>query len=179
MNTSTKIGLWILIITVVGTAALWMIGGKQGEYLSSLTIDAPPEAVFPFLVEPVHLKKWKSGLIEVAKYEKPEENDLLGPPLAQKTERIISINGKDVRFKDQVIRYDLNKSLSVQSTNAMKVSTEIFKLAPVGDKTQLSYRITVDNRGWGRILGPLQSDPTKSRIDTDIRQLKDLVEATN
>ncbi len=178
MNTSTKLGLWILTIAGITTAALWMIGGKEGEFSTELTINASPETVFPYLVEPDHLKNWNSGLVDVARYDAPPQEQTLGPPAIKKTNRTISIDGKQVQFDDQVIRFEENKLLSIQSTNSNAIRTAIFRLEPKGSVTQVTYRVKAVNCGFGRIMAPLQSDSTKLRIDNDILQLKELVEGT-
>jgi len=178
MSLSSKIVLWILIIASVAISALWLAGGKKPEFTSAIKIDASPENVFPSLIEPEKLKSWMSGISHVEKLE-PKKVDSRGMSAPVFTLRVVNHQGKEQRFQDEVIRFEENKELTVQSSNANQVITSIFKLEPDAQGTQLSYRVTVSFRGMGRILAPLQSNThyNQGQIDTDVRVLKERIES--
>ena len=48
----------ILLLSVIAVAVLWILGGKQTEFSTALSIDAPPEVIFPYLTQPEQLKSW-------------------------------------------------------------------------------------------------------------------------
>ncbi len=178
MSAIGKIALTILLILGIVAAALWILGGKQSEYSTALSIDAPPEAIFPYLTKPERLKSWTSGLNEVAEFFPTPKINGIASGRPKKSQRVMSTNGSPVSFEDQVIRYEENQSISVQSINSQQVVTYIYQLEPRDGQTFLSYRIKKASCGVGRFLAPLWSSNDQDRIDADIRKLKDLVEKT-
>ena len=175
MTSSQKILLWILIIAIIVTSALWIMGGKREEYSSALLINADPETVFSYLVEPEKLKNWVEGLSSV---ERIEPNELVNGMLVVDTSpRTVVIDGKPTQFEDEVLRYGENTNLTVKSTSSKVALTSIFKLEPRDDRTYLTYRVKTLNRGFGRLLAPLSRDATQARIDEELRRLKELVES--
>jgi len=179
MSAIAKILLSSLLVVAIVGAALWIMGGKQSEYSTALSIDAPPEAIFPYLTQPEHLKRWTSGLSEVEELLPAPKIDGLATSRAPLTSRVVSLaDGKQTRFSDQVIRYEENVSISVQSTNDQQVLTGIYQLEPRDGQTFVSYRIKSASCGIGRFMAPLLGNDFQNRIDGDIRQLKTLVESS-
>jgi carbon monoxide dehydrogenase subunit G len=179
MTNSSKIILWIFIITAVVGGGLWIIGGKQTEYSTGLVINSDPKTVFSFLIEPEKLKGWVEGLSNVEKIEPNEVTS--GPIVVRTTSRTVVINGKPTLFEDEVLRFGENTHLNIKSTNSKIMLTSIFDIEPRGDapdkQTFLSYRVKTNHRGIGRFLAPLNRDSTQIRIDEEIRRLKELVES--
>ena len=179
MSTIGKIALSILLISAIVGAALWILGGKQAEYSTALSIDAPPEVIFPYLTQPEQLKSWTTGLSEVEELLPSPKADGNPNGPVQKTMRIISMpDGSQARFDDRVIRYEENESISVQSTNAQQILVYVYQLEPRDGQTFLSYRLKSSSCGAGRFLAPLSSNNFQDRIDGDIRKLKNLVESS-
>lgn len=179
MSAIGKIALSILLIAAIAGAALWILGGKQAEYSTALSIDAPPEAIFPYLTQPEQLKSWITGLSEVSELLPAPKVDGIPTGQVQKTMRIISMpDGSQVRYDDRVIRYEENLSISVQSSNAQQILVYIYQLEPRDGQTFLSYRLKASNCGTGRFLAPISSNDFQNRIDGDIRKLKALVESS-
>ena len=179
MKPTSKIALWILLIATVVAAGLWLAGGKKLECSAEIEIAATPDEVFAFLVEPNKLKTWVPGLSEVKKLV-PTEKSTTGPNRIV-TPRTVSHNGKELRFEDEVIRYQENEFLTVQSTDANQVITSIFNLQPQGTGTRLSYRVTVVHQGLGRLLASFKTNSLhrQRQIDQDIRVLKEKVESSD
>lgn len=179
MSAIGKTVLSILLIVAIVGAALWILGGKQSEYSTALSIDAPPEAVFPYLTQPERLKSWTDGLSEVSELMPVEKVEGYGGAPPKKTLRVMSkADGSQVHSQDQVIRYEKNLSISVQSTSQQQVVTYIYQLEPRDGQTYLSYRIKTNSCGVGRFLAPIASNDFQERIDGDIRTLKNLVESS-
>ena len=179
MSTIGKIGLSILLFTAIAGAALWILGGKQVEYSTAQTIDAPPEAVFPFLTKPEQIKSWTTGLSEVSELMPIQKIDGVPSGPIQKTMRVVSMpDGSRVRYEDRVIRYEENQTISVQSSSSQQVLISIYQLEPRDGQTFLTYRLKTTSCGTGRLLAPLSSSDFQNRIDGDILKLKALVEST-
>ena len=168
--------MWTLIIVSIVAGALWIIGGKRTEYSTGLQIDSPTEKVFVHLTDPVHLKGWVEGFVEVGNLEPAEDNE--SSSRTKKTPRVISVNGKEVRYDDEVLRFEKNESISIQSSNSTITVTSIFQLEPKGSETFLNYRVKKLNTGVGRFLAPIFGDKTQEKIEREIRKLKEQVEST-
>lgn len=176
MSLPAKLLITLLIVAGVAASSLWIIGGKKNEYSTSLVIDAQPQQVFPYLTQPDLLKSWIDGLAEVSELVKPPEEKLPSPAVT--TPRVFrSANGKQIRFQDEIIRFDPDKLVSVQSRNGSHVITSIYQLELKEDnKTSLTYRVKTANRGVGRFLAPLNSTNIQEQMENDARSLKELVE---
>ena len=153
------------------------MGGKTGDFSTALRINADSDVIFPYLTEPDRIMRWMTGVVEV---EKLDSNlDEKGDSLRNKTSRVVMINGKKIRFDDEVLRFEENVALSVKSSNTSIVVTSIFQLEqsePKNGQTDLTYRIKTDNRGIARILAPLRKNPVQGQIEDDVRRLKMILE---
>ena len=90
---------------------------------------------------------------------------------------IVESNGRTVETEDEIIRYEANELFSVQSTADFRIKTSIFQLEPKDDdKTKLTYKLWVSNRGFGKLLGPFIQTADQEKIEIDARRLKDLIE---
>lgn len=175
MSYFARILFWILIIASVAISSLWVIGGKVHEYSTSLTINASPESIFPYLTEPERIKAWSEGLLEVGKMESNIDDN--GYSRRILSERVVSNQGSEQVFVDEVLRFDENKTLSVQSTSSSVVNTTILSLKSDGDGTKVSYRFKTAHRGLDRFAAPFRDDAQQQRIDRELRNLKNAVES--
>jgi uncharacterized protein YndB with AHSA1/START domain len=174
MNTSTRITLFSLIVLGIVAGGLWIMGGKKNEFSTSLLIDAQPQQVFPYLTQPEQIKQWFAGLESVEAYV-PSKPDI--PTRITTTTRVItSVGGGQTTYQDQVIRFEADSLLSIQSRNANEIITWIYELEPDKGKTRLNYRVKTENRGIGRFMAPLQKTDLEPKIESDARSLKELIE---
>jgi hypothetical protein len=177
MSFPSKLVFWIPIITAVVAIALWLSGGKKQEYSAAIQIEASPDVVFAYLTEPEKHKSWITGLAHVERLE--SNTDENGDPKRITTQRVVSLDGKESKFEDQVIRFEPDASLTVRSSRSSQVITSIYLLEPRDSQTYFTYRVIKLNRGIKRILAPLSSDKTQEQVDDDIRKLKRTVESGN
>lgn len=163
------LGIGVLALTIV--AALYILGNKRERHTTSLLIDAPPATVFTYLTDSEQLKKWVGGLVEIEPL-----GDIFNEVGARSRVTTTS-NGRTVETEDAIIRYEENELFSVQSIAGFRIQTTIFKLEPKDNgQTQLSYRMIVANRGFGKFIGPFIQSPIQEKIENDARRLKDLIE---
>lgn len=177
MSIPAKLVLWILVLAAIVGSSLWLMGSKKKEYTAAIQIDATPESVFPFLTEPEKHKSWVSGLSHVESLAV----DAVGDETADRVTgtRIIERGGQESRFEDEVIRFEPNALLSVQSSNNGQIMTSIYQLEPRNGQTYFNYRVVKRFRGLKRLYAPLQPDDTQSVIDGDVKKLKDQVETND
>lgn len=177
MTFPAKLILWIPIITTVVAIGLWISGGKKQEYSAAIQIEASPDVVFAYLTEPEKHKSWITGLAHVERLE--SNTDENGHPKRVTTQRVVSLDGKESRFEDEVIRFEPGEFLTVRSSRIDRVITSIYLLEPRDSQTYFTYRVIKLNRGIKRLLAPLSSDKTQGQVDDDIRKLKQTVESGN
>ena len=175
MSFFKRLLMFVLILLFIAACGLWIMGGKKNEYSTSLSIDAAPDQIFPYLVEPDRMKKWIKGLDQIEQLRPAEDPHQAVP----QTSRVVSDDsGNPQQFRDEVLRYSEGKGLSIQSTNAFQIIVSVFQLEPEQGKTRLEYRVKTTNVGFGRMLAPLQSQDFRSRMESDAQRLKELVEST-
>jgi uncharacterized protein YndB with AHSA1/START domain len=175
MSLSAKLLLFCVIVAAIGASSLWLIGGKKGEYSTSLVINASPQQVFPYLTDAERLKQWLEGLAEVENLVETEDG-----AQSQPTRRLMDFgDGKQVWFQDEVIRHESDAMISVQSSSSNKVITAIYQLQPTpDDKTELKYRLKTTNKSLGRLWAAFEKTDYQKRIENDARKLKELIEST-
>lgn len=173
MKTSTRFFLFLSIFVIVVVSGIWIWGGKKHEYVAKLLIDRQPQQVFSYLTQPDSLMQWVSGLKSVEELS-PAKG---AASRAEKTQRVVKeTSGNQTHFQDQVIRFEQDELLTVQSTNGTEIITSIFQLEPTAGKTQLTYRVKIEYVGFGRLLAPFQKHELESKIETEAIKLKKLVE---
>lgn len=159
---------------MIAGSSLWLIGSKKKEYSAAIQIDAAPEVVFTFLTDPEKHKSWVSGLSHVETLTDTSDDSSASQRVVGA--RVVEHGGKQERFEDEIIRFESNSLLSVQSRNSGQVMTSIYQLEPRDGQTYFNYRVIKQYRGLERLLSPLQKDETQAIIDGDVRKLKDCVE---
>ncbi|MFT5301829.1 MAG: carbon monoxide dehydrogenase subunit G [Mariniblastus sp.] len=177
MPSFSKILLWLLIAVCIAIPALWLAGGKKHDFEATIDIDSTPDVVFSFVVDPDKNKTWMSGLRQIELYSDNQSEE--GRDIGKTTSRTIEIDAQELKFSDDVLRFEQDSALSVRSTNSQMVMTSIFRLTPKGDQTSLSYRITTQNSGIGRFMAVLNKTDTQARLDKDILALKNAIESTS
>ncbi|MCH2181446.1 MAG: SRPBCC family protein [Mariniblastus sp.] len=172
MSGIVKFLLFLAIAVVIAVGCLWFLGGKKQEYSTVVSINASPDQVYPYLIEPDRLKKWKSELLDIQPLsEGPVE-------LGSKSVSTLQVNGKTRVCNDEVIRFQENRVFTVRSRGPNTILSSIFKLENESGKTGLSYQIKLTTRGFDRLFVPFQdSDRTQKGMVRDALALKKIVES--
>ena len=161
--------MFALVAIVVVTGGLWFVGGKKLGYSTEFTLNATPQQVFIFLSKPKYLKQWVSGL---------QEMDLIEPSDGgnPQYEIVVLDRGRKLKLRQEVTRYVQDEMIALQIKNSSMVSTSIFWLEKIGEKTKVSYKVKEEGKGLSRIARPLQKNTTEERIREESRELKRVVE---
>ena len=172
MNSLVKFLLFLVIAVGIATGCLWFLGGKKQEYSTVVSINASPDQVYPYLIEPERVKKWRSELVEIRPLnEGPVE-------LGSKSVSTIQFNGRFRDFKDEVIRFQENQVFTVRSRAPNTILSSIFKLENESGKTGLSYQIKLTTRGFDRLFVPFQNTELRQQeMVRDALALKKIVES--
>lgn len=163
------IGLFVLC------AGLWIAGGKEEKYTTSIEIDASPSQIFPYLIEPELMKQWITGLEQIDKLTPPPENPAMAPEL---TRLVVDEKGNEIYFKDTVIRYTPDSIVSIRSSRGGVVYTTVHQLERAErGRTRFNNFVIASYNGLGRLLAPIQSNDLEDQIVAETRRLKELVES--
>ena len=169
MSALAKFCMFALVAILVGVGTLWFVGGKKHAYSTEFTLNATPQQVFVFLSSPKYLKQWVSGLQEMDLIETRDER---GPLY----EIVVNVRGQKVKMRQEVIKYDQDSMIAMQIKNDSMVSTSIFRLEEVGEKTKVTYKVKEEGKGFMRILKPFQKSPVEERMREESRMLKRILE---
>lgn len=175
MSANARLLFFLTFMVVIGGAGLWITGGKKADYSTSIEINATPQQVFPFLVEPDLMVGWIDGLKQVGPLI-PDENDNR-PSSETRTPRVLEKDGRTIRFEDQVIRFQPDESISIQSFNATRRLTTTYQLEQKSaSMTKVKIRVHDSNLGLGRLLAHVTDFAVQDQIEDEALKLKALVE---
>ena len=172
MSGFVKFLLFLLIGAGIALGCLWFLGGKKQEYYTAISINALPQQVFPYLVEPLQVKKWKAGLVDTELLSE-------GPvQLGTKSLSTVQRDGENRTYQDEVIRFQQDQVFTVRSRDPSTLLSSLFTLENVAGKTGLSYRVKLTTRGFNRFFVPFQdAQQRQQEIVQDARALKKIVES--
>lgn len=172
MNGILKFLLFFLIASGITAGCLWFLGGKKREYSTAVTIDAPPEKVFPYLAQAKLVPAWMDCVVDI--------NPLSEGAVALGTKFAITkrVRGVDESFTQEVIRFQPSQIFALRARDSTGITSSIFTLESVSEKTALSYKIKATTKGFARLLVPFQ-DAKKRQLEMveDALALKKLVES--
>lgn len=182
MSNLTKVLILLGIGLFLAAASIWFIGGKKKDYDARATIKARPYQLFPYLVEPEQKQRWMTGLIEesieipVTEESNPSEAEELAVKENTNLISVFDIDGVQVRFDGQVIRFASNDVAAFRYRSDEMKRTAFFRLKAKGDETQLEYQRIVQLSGMSRFLSVFKDDNNLQEISDEIKRLTELVE---
>jgi uncharacterized membrane protein len=137
----------------------------------SIVINRPIGEVFDFLSNMENNMKWRTSQQEVKKLSE-------GPIGVGTTYRMVNhILGRQLETEAVVIEYEPNRKYTTRdkSGNLPLEAQRIFE--PVEGGTRVTLKLQADPSGVFKIAAPLFATMAKRSIESDITNLKDLMEA--
>ena len=142
----------------------------MARYDASIEIDASPEAIFPYLVEPDRLKRWVGGF-EEAHPQTP------GPTgLGSRSIDVIREGGRELRLETEITGYEAPFGLSVTITGPGMDAVSNYRIEPIGSGSRVSHVQRVRYGGVLRVIGPLMGGMVRRKLREDLLGLKTAVE---
>ena len=138
---------------------------------SSIVINRPPEEVFAFLSDKDNDPLWQSGVVEASKTSE-------GPWAVGSTGRNVNrFLGRQIESTWEITEYELNKKVSFKSTSGPMPYQGSWTLEPVENGTRYTVVFYAEIGGLFKLAEPLVLGMAKRQMETDLGNVKDLLEA--
>lgn len=140
----------------------------MAAFSKTVTIDRPPEEVFPYLLEPDKVPQWTTRL---------EAYEVTGPVgLGSRIRQVLTVKGQSLDVELEVTRYDPpGAAASRFSLQGVDVVTE-YRLVAAGAGTELTQQLEGKASGFkGRMLLPIVQGPLEEKIGEDLERLRELL----
>lgn len=136
----------------------------------SIVINRPLDEVFAFLSDLENNRKWRSGMIAAKKTS-------AGPIGVGTTYRMANnVLGRRIEGEAQVTEYEPNRKFATVNKSGAPIETQrIFE--PVQDGTRVTFVLKAELGGVIKLAEPLLASIGKRRVEADVANLKDLMEA--
>ena len=137
----------------------------------SVEISAPPEAVFPWLIEPERLARWISGF---AGSEALTEG---GARLGARSRDTLREGSRTIVAETEITEFAPNRLMRVKIEAGGMRSDDCYRLTAGGAGTRLEYTSDVQLGGPVRLFAPLVVRQLRARAERDLAALKREIEA--
>ena len=137
----------------------------------STTIKRPVEDVFAVLSNPENSPKWSSSSLE-SKKTSP------GPMGVGTTTRSVSkLLGRRIETESEVTEFEPNRKFAAKSKSGPFPFQASMAFEPIEGGTQLNFTIEAEPGGFFKLAEPLIVRMAKRQFQSDLDNLKDLMEA--
>ena len=137
----------------------------------SVTIKRPVEDVFAVVSNPENAPKWQSGTLE-AKQTSP------GPIGVGTTTRSVStVLGRRIEFEFEVTEFEPNRKQAGRSKSGPFPVQASTTFEPIEGGTRVNQTVEAEPGGFFKLAEPLLVTMTKRQFQSNLDNLKDLMEA--
>lgn len=138
---------------------------------SSVVINQPVEQVFAFYMDPENETQWRIGVLDI-------ETTSEGPiGVGTTTREVTQFLGRRIENTAMVTEYEPNKMVAMETTSGPIP----FKFRVTFDRLDSGTRMTVrasgEAGGFFKLAEPLVIRMGKRQMETELNNLKDLIEA--
>lgn len=136
----------------------------------SVLINRPIEEVFACLADEENNLKWRSGMVEAKKTS-------AGPIRVGTTYRMVNVvMGRRFEGEAEVVEYEPNRRYATKNKSGLPIETKR-TFEPVDGGTRVTFAVNADLAGVFHSAEPLFASMGKRRLENDVADLKDLMEA--
>jgi uncharacterized protein YndB with AHSA1/START domain len=138
---------------------------------AGITINRPIEEVFAFTSNPENEPLWRPELLEL-------EQTSDGPIGVGTTFReVMQFLGRRIESTGEITEYEPNKRNAVKSTSGPFPFEITGTFEPVEGGTEVTFEVEAEIGGFFRFAEPLVARMGKRQMETQLANLKDLLEA--
>lgn len=169
-----------LLLSALGFAGAWYLGGQPVEHEGSVNVSAPAAVIFQQIADPQNRLKWQADATSIVLKTEGE--------LQAKSEFKVKLkNGKtELLATDEVMQVVPGEWLSYRTSAPHLGRVTVFKLQqaldpetdlPIPGVTKLTCRSTEQIVDTSRIWAAINRPDVKSRVEAELARIKDLAEA--
>jgi uncharacterized membrane protein len=129
------------------------------------------EEVFEFVTNPENDPKWESAILE-------SERTSVGPMGVGTTEQgVAKLLGQRIEWTAEVTEYEPNRKVKYEVTGGPLSAEQTVTFEPVEGGTKFTLVVEVETGGFFRLAEPIVTRMLQRDIETDVANLKDILEA--
>lgn len=136
---------------------------------SSITINRPPNKVFEFTSNHDNAGKWLSGWLES---RVTSEVEGVGYTWVD----VVEIFGRQVETEFEVTEFEPNRKIAFKSIRSPFPITGTYSFFPEGAGTAVNFALQGEPGGFFKLAEPLIGRMTQRQWDTNLANLKDVLE---
>jgi uncharacterized protein YndB with AHSA1/START domain len=137
----------------------------------STVINRPVEEVFAVVSNPEGYRRWSPGLVDVKKTTE-------GPVGLGTTWRLVrQVLGQRLQGDLELVEYEPNRTFSLDSKGRPFPGVSRWTFDTVGGGTRVRLILEAEPGGFFRLAEPLLRSLTKKTMDSELANLKELMEA--
>lgn len=143
----------------------------MSQIAMTVEINAAPDVVFPWLIEPDKLASWIGGFVG------SEPLTEGGARLGARSRDTLGEGGRKIVAETEITEFDPGRLMRVRIVAGGATLDDTYRLAPTADGTRLEYTSDIHVGGFMRLLAPLVTRQAQARADRDFVSLKRQIEA--
>lgn len=133
----------------------------------AVTVPAPPEDVFPWMLEADKVPLWVDG---VSAYEVVGGGE---PALGSRLRQTLTVSGFTMTAESRVVAYEAPRLAATEAeTNGMEVRIE-YRVEPVADGSRVTQTIAVRPKGLkAKMIAPMVRGQMDAKLPADLERLR-------
>jgi uncharacterized protein YndB with AHSA1/START domain len=147
-------------------------GTEMVKVEKSVVINRPIEEVFAYVTNPDNVAEWAGPVTEAKQTSE-------GPVgVGTTSTRVTEFLGRRSESIYEVTEYEPNRKFAEKTTSGTLQTAEIITFESADGGTKVTIGGEVEATGFGKIAEPVFARMAKRQLDTDISNLKDLLEGS-
>ena len=136
----------------------------------AVTVPAPPERVFPWMLEVDKVPQWVDG---VSAYEVVGGGE---PGLGARLRQTLTVSGFTMTAESEVVAHDAPRHTATESeTNGMRVRID-YRVEPDGDGSRVTQSIALKPQGLkAKMIAPMVRGQMDAKLPADLERLRALL----
>jgi uncharacterized protein YndB with AHSA1/START domain len=133
-------------------------------------INAPPDRVFAYAIDPANEREWIGGL--------QESRQLTDGPvrIGTQVERVAKFMARRIVYVNEVTELEPGRVLVMRSVKAPFPMAIAYRFEDVDGATRMTNRVSGGPGGLTGLLGPLMALGVKRNVSRDLKRLKAILE---
>ena len=136
---------------------------------SSATINRPAEQVFEFVAEQENAQLWLGGWLET---RQTSEDIGVGSTWID----VVEVLGRRLESEYQLTELEPGRKIAFKSISGTMPINGVYTFTPAGDTTDVIFHLEVESSGFFKLADPLVNRILQRQWDTNLANIKDLLE---